>query len=87
MMNENYLKVEELKDGYLYEMDARNASFGIWNAKKGYFHIARMKFNVFLCVETHWDLDDVYGTAKPLREIEKFDGNYMLEYLNEYEGR
>lgn len=91
-----YLKPEELKVGYLYEIDARNASYGIWmGIDYGEFLISRHKFgDNFLFEEIHVDLSDGFGTVKPLREIEEtpfdmtkfnFSGNkdnYVLEYLN-----
>ena len=61
----------ELKDlviGRAYELDARNIPIGIWDGEK--FHGIRYKFgDKFMCAETHWDLDDHYGTAKAIREL------------------
>ena len=93
-----YLKPEELKLGYLYEIDARNADFGIWmGIDYGEFLISRYKCGEnFLFEEIHFDLSDHFGTVKPLKEIEKtlFDmsktsfgdneNNDILEYLNEW---
>lgn len=93
---ETYLKPKELKVGYLYEIDARNASYGIWmGIEYGEFLISRYKFgDVFLFEEIHVDLSDSFGTVKPLKEIEKtpfdmtklkFGDNIdtkVLEYLN-----
>lgn len=91
-----YLKPEELKVGYLYEIDARNASYGIWmGIEYGEFLLSRYKFDDnFLFEEIHVDLSNDFGTVKPLKEIEKspfdmkeykFSGNIdaeVLEYLN-----
>lgn len=91
-----YLKPEELKVGYLYEIDARNASYGIWmGIEYGEFLISRYKFgDNFLFEEIHVDLSKGFGTAKPLKEIERspfnmtnfdFSDNIdteVLEYLN-----
>lgn len=82
-----YLKIDELKDGYLYRILARNAKYGIWKAEKKSFIISRVKFgDNYIFEEDHWDADPNYGTAKPLKEIEKYpEGQDMLEYLNPWE--
>ena len=89
-----YLKVEELKDGYLYYILARNAKYGIWLEEKGAFLISRFKFyNNYLFEETHYDLDDSFGTVRPLREVGKtpftkemikMKDNEVLKYLNQF---
>ena len=67
----DYLKVEDLKEGYLYRIMARNADYGVWFASEDGFVIRRLKFNdVFTFTELHWDLSDHFGTAKPLMELE-----------------
>jgi hypothetical protein len=89
------MKEEELKDGYLYEIDARNASIGIWDEKRKTFFISRTKFyDNFLFDENHVSCPD-FGTATPIREIEKspFTMNidlyeierHVLKYLNSFE--
>jgi len=89
------IKLEDLKDGYLYEIDARNASLGIWESKRGTFFISRIKFgDNFLFDEIHIDCSPDFGTATPLKEIEKspFDvkddlykrESEVLEYLNKF---
>lgn len=77
----NYIKAEDLKDGYLYRIDARRAEYGIWIKKRGTFLISRVKFGcVFLFEERHYDLDDFSGTAKPIKELEK--APFQIERLN-----
>lgn len=72
MNQSDYLKVDELKDGYLYKLDARNASVGVWLAERGEFLISRYKCGEnYLFEEVHWDLSEDFGTAKPLYELEK----------------
>ena len=92
-----YLKIEDLKDGYLYFIDARNAKHGIWISSRSGFLISRYKFgNNFLFEEYHWDCV-AFATVKPLREIEKspfkserldkamWDGDKeILDYLNRF---
>ena len=66
-----YLKIEELKDGYLYVILARNANYGIWKKETNSFFISRWKFgNNYIFEEHHWDTD-MFPTARPAREIEK----------------
>lgn len=68
----NYIKVEDLKDRYLYHIYARNANIGIWLKEKNSFLISRFKFESnFLFEEFHWDVCKHFGTVKPLKEIEK----------------
>ena len=67
-----YLKVEELKSGYLYRIRARNGTVGVWNPDKGEFVLSRYKFHDnFMFGEIHWDLSDSFGTVKPWEELEK----------------
>lgn len=86
-----YMKMEALNHGYLYEILARNAGYGIWNAENKGFVISRFKWSDnYLFEEYHWDSSDVYGTARPIKEIEKspfeeFDNEgEVLEYLNQF---
>ena len=67
-----YLKVNELRSGYLYRIWARNALCGIWYPSCGGFIISRFKFGSnYLFVEIHWDLDKWHGTVKPIELLEK----------------
>jgi hypothetical protein len=91
MKKKDYMKVNHLKDGWLYRIRARNARFGIWREKTGEFLISRFKFyDNYIFPEIHADLSEWHGTAFPLEEIEKspfdpedYDGAKMIEYLNE----
>lgn len=66
------IKVEDLKDGYVYEIRARNAHYGIWYNKAKAFLISREKFgDIYLFYEIHRDANNKYGTASPIEEIEK----------------
>lgn len=97
MYVEKYLKMDELKDGYLYEIIARNAKYGIWVSDRKSFVISRIKFGEnFVFEECHYDCPD-FATAQPIREIEKApfkDLSYrdesneerLLKYLNKFEG-
>lgn len=97
----SYLKTEELKEGWLYRINARNAKYGIWCEKDMGFYISRVKFGRnYLFVEIHWDLSPSFGTVKPIHAVEEsgFDTSKLddwqtpehlekevLEYLNKYE--
>ncbi len=73
-----YMKVDTLKDGYAYQICGRRANVGIWVESRGTFVIPRSKFGrTYLFEEVHWDLDDSFGTAKPLKEIEKAPVNVI----------
>ncbi|TET59661.1 MAG: hypothetical protein E3J47_08235 [Candidatus Stahlbacteria bacterium] len=63
--------MKDLKDCYLYKIDARNSNYGIWIEKRVSFIISRTKFSDnFLFEEEYADGSD-FGTALPLEEIEK----------------
>jgi len=67
-----YLKVDQLRNGYLYRIRARNAQIGIWHPPVGGFVISRFKFGFnYLFVEIHWDLDKWHGTVQPIKILEK----------------
>ena len=89
-MVKKYLKVEKLKDGFLYYIDARNADFGIWNPEKNSFFISRVKFgHNFVFEEIHYDKDETFGTVKPLKEIEESpfkSEDIKLEVTTDYIG-
>jgi len=94
---------DELIEGGLYKIKARNASHGIWVEKKQGFFISRVKFGRnYLFVEIHHDLSDGFGTVRPLEYIEQvpFDTSELkdwdtpvelekevLKYLNVFEAR
>lgn len=93
---EEYLKPEELTKHKIYEVCARNFSIGVWNGQDKILGI-RQKFTfVYVDAETHWDLDDTFGTCKPIKEIgevpdtirvddcnnELFD--FLTEFIEEY---
>ena len=66
------IPLHKCKDGYLYEIDARNGDLGVYSKKKKGFYLIRTKFQLtFLDLEIHWDADDHYGTAQPLKIIKK----------------
>jgi len=71
MYVKDYIKMEDLKEGYLYRIIARNARYGIWKADEQSFIISRIKFgDNFLFPEYHYDCP-AFATAQPLKEIEQ----------------
>jgi hypothetical protein len=85
------IPMSELKDGYLYEIDARNQNRGIWFESVKGFEIARRKFDdVFLFIEYEWETGPPFGTARAFREIEKapegLSDAERLKYLLSHSG-
>ena len=82
----DYIKMKDLKGGYLYYIDARNASYGIWIPQKESFAISRIKFqDNFIFEEHHWDCES-FATVKPLKEMEKspFEAkNLVIAHIKE----
>jgi len=87
-----YIKIPDLKDGYLYRISAGNASYGIWRKEMKGFFISRTKWGLnFLDKEFHWDFA-FFPTVRPLEEIEKAEVDFkdektMLTYLNKFEDK
>lgn len=66
-----YLPVDRLIEGGFYRILARNANVGVWLPQKEGFSIAREKFGeVYLFTEIHWDVNEFYGTVKPIFRLE-----------------
>ena len=69
---DEYIPLEDCQDGFLYEIKARNFSFGVFCAKtKGFIGIRNKFGNEFLDEEFHWDTGAPFGTAKPIRMIKE----------------
>jgi hypothetical protein len=67
-----FLRMNELISGGLYEIDARNASLGIWIYDQLGFLIRRQKMgDIFLFVEYHYESGSPFGTVRPYVFIEK----------------
>jgi hypothetical protein len=66
---DRYLRIDQLEDGCLYLIHARNSHIGQWVAVDCGFVILREKFgDRFIFTEYHWDKDK-RGTAKPLAKL------------------
>ena len=75
-----YIEIPDLIPGYLYKIHARNARFGIWIPQRFGFLISRMKFRSnYLFEEIHYDASEMFGTARPLAEMEQspFDADTL----------
>jgi len=60
------IHLADCKDRYLYKINSRNLSFGVFRAKSKGFLGLRTKFNsTFIFEEYHWDNGPPYGTVKP----------------------
>ena len=84
----DYVKVKDLREGGLYRISARNATYGIWCERVSGFFISRYKFGRnYLFIEIHWDLSDSFGTVKPLEWIKQapFDTDELQEWDMPYE--
>lgn len=67
---DEYLKIEGLIEGHVYEIRSRNLRLGVWNREKREFVGIREKFGKrYLDAEEHWDCGPPYGTAYPLRDL------------------
>ena len=65
------IKYEDLRQGFLYRINARNASYGIWIEDRGSFLISRVKFSDNYLFEEFFRDELNLGTATPIEEIEK----------------
>jgi hypothetical protein len=72
MTSDKYLPLVECQHSHLYFLQARNFNLGVYNSEHEVFVGVRQKFNrEYLFFELHWDVNPQFGTAKPLRLIEK----------------
>ena len=87
----SYIRMKDLKDGYSYKIYARNAYVGVWKEADKGFIISRYKTTLepSIFIEYHWDIDEFYGTVKPIELIEKcpfdFNDKEILDYLDSLE--
>lgn len=71
-MRKRSINISKLKDRYLYKIDARSSSLGIWIEEMGTFLVSRFRTgDNILFDENHYDLSNGFGTAWPMEEIEK----------------
>lgn len=79
------MELKDLKNCYLYKINARNSNYGIWIAKRESFVISRTKFNDNFLFEEDYADGGPFGTALPLEEVEKspFVNEDMYEHERE----
>jgi len=65
------MELKDLKNCYLYKINARNSNRGIWIAKRESFVISRTKFRENFLFEEDYQDGGPFGTALPIEEIEK----------------
>lgn len=66
----NYIKLDQCKDRFLYRIHSRNLEYGIYSEQKKGFIGIREKFgSKYLFTEYHWDAGEPYGTVKPQEEL------------------
>lgn len=66
---EKRIKIEDLKDRWLYQVRARSFQIAVWDAKEQHFVGIRTKFgNRYLDSENHWDAKE-FASCCPMQEI------------------
>jgi len=80
----DYIKFDDLEDRHTYKIYCRNSSVGIFLKENKSFLISRIKFTAnYLFEEIHWDMDDSFGTVKPIEKIEKAPFDFELNEIKE----
>lgn len=82
---EQKIPLENMEQGRLYRVNARNGSLGVWNAKANGIILIREKFGrEYLDTELHYDFDTNHGTAIPLEPLPEAvpDGIRVSEWLH-----
>jgi len=74
-----YIPLIECKKGYLYRINSRNLSFGVYDGKGGFIGIREKFGGHYLFTEFHWDQGPPYGTVRPVQEIEKIPENIEVK--------
>lgn len=79
-MNDEYIKLENCKHGYLYKINSRNLDYGVFNEKdKGFIGIREKFGQTYLFTEYHWDTGAPYGTVTPIEEISKIPDDIKID--------
>lgn len=76
----NYIPLDQCENGYLYKIQSRNLSFGVYRQEvKGFVGIREKFGSKYLFTEYHWDTGPPLGTVHPITKLEKCP----VEQLNE----
>lgn len=80
---DDYIKLEDCKERFLYKIFSRNLSYGVYDGNSGFIGI-RNKFGMdYLFTEYHWDTGPPFGTVHPKEEICEVPKNIQCK---EYDG-
>ncbi len=72
MKSKDYITLEKCEHQYFYKLEARNFNWGIYDKTcRGFVSIREKSGQHYLFLELHWDADKEFGTAKPIRKLEK----------------
>lgn len=75
---EGTIPLSECEEGYLYRIDCRNLSLGVFNSKAGFIGIRDKWGSKFLFTEYHWDTGPPFGTVCPKEKLEKLPDDIEL---------
>jgi len=82
MKPQDYIAQDNCKQGYLYKINSRNLSYGVYDGKQGFIGIREKFGSKYLFTEYHYDQGAPYGTVFPEKELEKIpDGIELCEYF------
>ena len=78
-MDPKIIPIAECRSRWLYSMDSRNLSMGVYNdSNKGFIGV-RTKFrDSYLFAEYHWDVGEPFGTAIPHSALEQIPDDIEL---------
>src|SRR5437870_3049538 len=77
-MKQDYIKLADCRKRYLYRIDSRNLSIGVYDGD-GEFIGIRSKFETrYLFPELHYDLGPPHGTVFPITELGPIPDNLKL---------
>lgn len=81
--SDNYIKLDQCKNRFLYRIHSRNLNFGVYSEEaKGFIGIREKFGSKYLFTEYHWDTGEPYGTVKPQEELFIIPEEFILkEYL------
>ena len=68
----DYIPLDDCKDRFLYQINSRNLSYGVYNEEtKGFVGIRNKFGNNYLFTEYHYDTGSPFGTVFPKKELIK----------------
>lgn len=69
----SHIPLHECYKGYVYKLNSRNLSYGVFDGQDGFIGIREKFDSKFLFKEYHYD-SPAFATAKPILQIEKIPG-------------